>query len=97
MSKDPVRHCPGCGQALRFPTNVGGVLMACPECGYRFASPFKLAGNGAATAPCAVPSPLAPPVLAPDQQIPDAPMPEKKPLALNTLAARVAAKYASKS
>jgi hypothetical protein len=71
--------------------------MACPECGYRFASPFKLAGGGAATTPKAVPSPLAPPVLAPDQQIPDASPPEKKPLPQNTLAARVAAMYASKS
>ena len=31
MSEGPVRHCPGCGQALRFPSNVGGVLMVNAE------------------------------------------------------------------
>jgi uncharacterized Zn finger protein (UPF0148 family) len=95
MSKDPVRHCPHCGQALRFPENVGGVLMACPECGHRFASPFRLAGTVAA--PQAPPAPLAPPVLLADSQQSVAPPPAKKPVASNTLAARVAALYASKS
>lgn len=97
MSEGPVRQCPGCGQALRFPADVGGVLMACPECGHRFASPFRLAGSDPASACRAVPAPAAPPVpLAPPPKS-LSPAPDKKPVAQNTLAARVAALYASKS
>ena len=106
MSEGPVRHCPGCGQALRFPSHIGGVLMACPVCGHRFASPFRLAG-----APSAPPQPLtAPPRPDPAPDPPPAAQatePEATPtpakpaefttVRQNTLAARVAAKYAAKS
>ncbi len=88
MSEGPVRTCPGCGQALRFPGNVGGMLMACPVCGHRFATPFKLA---AAT----------PPPIASNATFPTAASPSSQPSAPNslpnTLAARVAALYASKA
>ena len=39
------KECPKCGQKLRFPNNIGGMLMACPSCGQKFHSDFKL-GNG---------------------------------------------------
>ena len=45
MTDDTIRTCPECGQQLRFPKDVGGVLMACPNCGAQFRSDFKL-GNG---------------------------------------------------
>ncbi len=38
------KKCPQCGQQLRFPKDIGGVLMACPSCGERFQSDFKLGG-----------------------------------------------------
>lgn len=91
MSEDPVRHCPGCGQALRFPENVGGMLMACPECGHRFASPFRLAATTGGPAPFP-----APPTVSVPQHGPS-PSPAKNPTLPNTLAARVAALYASKA
>ena len=87
MSDAPVRTCPGCGQALRFPPDVGGVLMACPECGHRFASPFRLAGN--ANSPTPPPPPAAP--LQPLQ-----PPANLTIVKINTPAARAAAKYAAK-
>ena len=37
--------CPKCGQKLRFPNNVGGIVMKCPECGQRFHSDFKIGGG----------------------------------------------------
>jgi uncharacterized Zn finger protein len=37
------KKCPECGQMLRFPVNIGGMLMACPSCGKKFHSDFKLA------------------------------------------------------
>lgn len=37
-----VKNCPECGQQLRFPKNIGGMLMACPSCGKKFHSDFKL-------------------------------------------------------
>jgi DNA-directed RNA polymerase subunit RPC12/RpoP len=37
--------CPKCGQKLRFPKDIGGVLMACPSCGKKFHSDFKLGGT----------------------------------------------------
>jgi uncharacterized protein (UPF0212 family) len=37
------KKCPECGQKLRFPVNIGGMLMACPSCGKKFHSDFKLA------------------------------------------------------
>ena len=36
------KTCPKCGQQLRFPENIGGMLMACPTCGKKFHSDFKL-------------------------------------------------------
>ncbi len=38
------KHCPGCGQTLRIPEGVGGVAMACPNCGSRIPSFFKFGG-----------------------------------------------------
>ena len=42
--------CPKCGQRLRLPKNVGGMLMACPTCGEKFHSDFKLGGTSKSTA-----------------------------------------------
>lgn len=39
------KKCPKCSQKLRFPKNIGGMLMACPTCGKKFYSDFKLAGT----------------------------------------------------
>ena len=89
MSDALVRTCPGCGQALRFPPDVGGVLMACPECGHRFASPFRLAGNAKNTTP-QVP-PAAPQLQPPQPPATLATVKNKTP------AARAAAKYAANS
>lgn len=36
------KRCPNCGQQLRFPENIGGMVMACPSCGKKFHSDFKL-------------------------------------------------------
>lgn len=36
------KKCPNCDQQLRFPCNLGGMLMACPSCGARFHSDFKM-------------------------------------------------------
>jgi len=38
------KKCPKCGQKLRLPKNIGGMLMACPVCGNKFHSDFKLGG-----------------------------------------------------
>ena len=46
MSDHTIKTCPKCGQQLRFPENIGGMLMACPSCGEKFRSDFKLGGNG---------------------------------------------------
>ncbi len=86
MSQSAVRQCPGCGQTLRFPEGVGGVLMACPECEHRFASPFRLAG--AARPAVSAAAPIEPAPAAP---------PAKPNLQATSLAARVAALYASNS
>ncbi len=42
MSEHIERKCPKCGQMLRFPTKVGGMLMACPSCGQKFHSDFRM-------------------------------------------------------
>ena len=42
MTEHTEKKCPKCGQRLRFAKNVGGVLMACPSCGEKFSSDFKL-------------------------------------------------------
>lgn len=94
MSEGPVRTCPGCGQTLRFPCDIGGMLMACPVCGHQFASPFRLAGSMPApqAVSSAVPAgPSSPPVAA--QPAP----PALKPVRADTVAARVAALYAAKA
>jgi DNA-directed RNA polymerase subunit RPC12/RpoP len=39
------KKCPQCGQKLRFPKNIGGMLMACPSCGNKFHSDFKIGGT----------------------------------------------------
>jgi C4-type Zn-finger protein len=44
MSGHIEKQCPNCGQQLRIPKNVGGILMACPSCGHKFSSDFKLGG-----------------------------------------------------
>ena len=106
MSEGPVRHCPGCGQALRFPSHIGGMLMACPVCGHRFASPFRLAGAPSVSPPPAslrpdaalqtVPAPSAAATLPDVAPRPAAPAGDA-PVRPTTLAAKVAAKYAAKS
>ncbi|PHR27673.1 MAG: hypothetical protein COA36_08340 [Desulfotalea sp.] len=42
MSNYIEKQCSGCGQKLRFPKHVGGVVMVCPTCGKKFSSDFKL-------------------------------------------------------
>ena len=42
MNDYTVKKCPKCGQQLRFPDDIGGMLMACPSCGNKFQSDFKL-------------------------------------------------------
>lgn len=44
MSDHIEKSCPKCGQQLRIPKNIGGVLMACPSCGEKIPSDFKLSG-----------------------------------------------------
>ena len=107
MSEGPVRHCPDCGQALRFPSHIGGMLMACPVCGHRFASPFRLADAPSGPPPLTVPlrpAPVAETAPAPAAAAPTphaAPGPSApaggKPVRPATLAAKAAAKYAAKS
>lgn len=46
MSDFVEKQCPGCGQQLRFPKHVGGVVMACPTCGKKFSSDFKVGQAG---------------------------------------------------
>jgi rRNA maturation protein Nop10 len=46
MAEYTEKQCPECGQQLRFPQNVGGVVMACPSCGNKFYSDFKFGGAG---------------------------------------------------
>jgi transposase len=36
------KKCPECGQRLRLPENIGGIVMECPTCGNKFHSDFKL-------------------------------------------------------
>lgn len=42
------KTCPKCGQKLRIPNDIGGVVMVCPSCGKKLYSEFKLshAGSG---------------------------------------------------
>jgi hypothetical protein len=45
MTDHTEKKCPQCHQMLRFPKNIGGMLMACPSCGKKFYSDFKLVGS----------------------------------------------------
>jgi DNA-directed RNA polymerase subunit RPC12/RpoP len=38
------KHCSHCGQRLRLPKDIGGIVMVCPTCGNKFHSDFKLGG-----------------------------------------------------
>ena len=51
MADSIVKECPDCGQRLRFPTKVGGMLMKCPQCGTKFYSDFRVMGDDAAYMP----------------------------------------------
>lgn len=42
MSDYNKMDCPKCGQQLRIPKKIGGILMACPSCGKKINSDFKL-------------------------------------------------------
>jgi predicted amidophosphoribosyltransferase len=42
MADHQEKACPSCGQRLRFPKNVGGIVMACPSCKQKFHSDFKI-------------------------------------------------------
>lgn len=44
MADNIEMKCPECGQQLRFPKTIGGMLMACPSFGKKFSSDFKLGG-----------------------------------------------------
>lgn len=44
MSDHIEKRCPKCGQQLRIPKNIGGVLMVCPSCGKKIHSDFRLSG-----------------------------------------------------
>jgi len=44
MSDHIEKRCPKCGQQLRIPKSIGGVLMVCPSCGEKIKSDFKLGG-----------------------------------------------------
>jgi len=46
MSEYKLKKCPACGQQLRFPEDIGGMLMKCPSCGRQFQSDFKLGVTG---------------------------------------------------
>lgn len=51
MSDSTEKKCPQCGQLLRFPEGIGGMLMACPSCGQKFHSDFKLSSGKRINAP----------------------------------------------
>jgi len=44
MTDSTEKQCQKCGQQLKIPKNIGGVLMACPSCGNKLYSDFKLGG-----------------------------------------------------
>ena len=45
------KKCPQCGQQLRFPNDIGGILMACPSCGNRFHSDFRVGSINRSSGP----------------------------------------------
>jgi hypothetical protein len=48
------KKCRKCGQRLRLPGNIGGMLMSCPSCGAQFHSDFKLSDVPGKTFPTKV-------------------------------------------
>ncbi|WP_419660432.1 hypothetical protein Dvar_07940 [Desulfosarcina variabilis str. Montpellier] len=46
MNNHTVKTCPKCGQKLRIPNNLGGMLMACPSCGQKMYSDFRFNHSG---------------------------------------------------
>ncbi|MCB2184123.1 MAG: hypothetical protein KQH63_19030 [Desulfobulbaceae bacterium] len=42
MRKTIIRNCSRCNQQLRIPSDIGGMLMQCPDCGHEFHTDFKL-------------------------------------------------------
>ncbi|WP_163337163.1 zinc ribbon domain-containing protein [Desulfopila sp. IMCC35008] len=51
MTEYTEKKCPECGQRLRIPKHIGGMLMSCPSCGKKFHSDFKLGGARQSAAP----------------------------------------------
>lgn len=39
------QKCSGCGQTLRIPKDIGGLVLVCPTCGKKFYSDFKIKGE----------------------------------------------------
>lgn len=48
MKEFKEKDCPDCGQRLRFPQDIGGLVMVCPSCGKKFHSDFKVGSAGGA-------------------------------------------------
>ncbi|HCY85056.1 MAG TPA: hypothetical protein DHV36_07970 [Desulfobacteraceae bacterium] len=42
MENYVIKNCKGCHKPLRIPTDIGGMLMRCPNCGHEFHTDFKL-------------------------------------------------------
>jgi PHP family Zn ribbon phosphoesterase len=42
MGNYVIENCKGCHKPLRIPSDIGGMLMRCPNCGYEFHTDFKL-------------------------------------------------------
>lgn len=45
MAEYTEMECSECGQRLRIPKCIGGLVMACPTCGKKYYSDFKVAGS----------------------------------------------------
>lgn len=44
MVEHQIKKCPKCGQRLRVPAKIGGMLMACPSCKAKLHTDFKIGG-----------------------------------------------------
>lgn len=42
MSDDKIKKCPKCGQKLRIPGHIGGIVMVCPMCKEKIHSDFRI-------------------------------------------------------
>ncbi len=42
MKNTTIENCAKCNQELRIPTDIGGMLMRCPECDHEFHTDFIL-------------------------------------------------------